>query len=605
MWSVNFHRHLQHVLAEERHPSRAVGLLEVPAGGQGRRTVEDPDVVEAEEAPLEDVLAEAVLAVHPPGEVPEELAEGVLQKSDVALPAPGLLQPVEEERGPGVHGRVHVAEVPFVGGDLAGGVQVRLVQHEVELLLGEVHVDRREGDRVESEVPGGVPRVLPLVGHGNHVVVDHVAPLPVARGTGRDGEGVDPVLLQPPVGVEEVVLLGPQHAGDGLPHHQHLVLRRLGGSDGMEELVRIPLALFDHVVESREGAFRSGDVREPKAQHRRPPRVHLEPMVGRRLGPDALGVHRLPASLDDAVVDAVLDVGPGIRSAEQPLIVGLVLGEEERHLPLHVQPALSELGVGGRDHPGALSPVDLPKCRPGRIGPPRPRVAEPERGQNVERCRLRATVGHRDPDEDILGRGLGVLDEDVEVAVVREDAGVEQLVLQLLARPMAVRHHEVVVRVGPLRVLVEPLHVGVSGCRVEVEVVLLDVLAVVALGVGQAEGALLQDRVLPVPQGEGEAEPLLVVGKPGQPIFAPVVGAGACLVVAEVAPGVPVVAVVLADGAPLPLAQVGTPLPPGDAFVAGIRQPLELGNSVAVRHGVLLLDHWSFRPPTAGDGPGC
>ena len=62
-------RELQHVLAEQGHPGRAVRLLEVAAGGQRGAAVEDADVVEAEEAALEHVLAEAVLAVDPPGEV--------------------------------------------------------------------------------------------------------------------------------------------------------------------------------------------------------------------------------------------------------------------------------------------------------------------------------------------------------------------------------------------------------------------------------------------------------------------------------------------------------------------------------------------------------
>ena len=66
-------RQLQHVLAEERHPCRAVRLLEVAAGGERRAAVEDADVIQAEEAALEDVLAEAVLAVHPPGEVEQQL----------------------------------------------------------------------------------------------------------------------------------------------------------------------------------------------------------------------------------------------------------------------------------------------------------------------------------------------------------------------------------------------------------------------------------------------------------------------------------------------------------------------------------------------------
>ena len=49
--------------------------------------------------------------------------------------------------------------------------------------------------------------------------------------------------------------------------------------------------------------------------------------------------------------------------------------------------------------------------------------------------RLGAAIVDGDLDQDVLGRRLGVLDEDVEVAVLVEDAGVEQLVLELAAAP--------------------------------------------------------------------------------------------------------------------------------------------------------------------------
>ena len=157
------------------------------------------------------------------------------------------------------------------------------------------------------------------------------------------------------------------------------------------------------------------------------------------------------------------------------------------------------------------------------------------------------------------GAGLRVLDLDVEVAVVVEDARVEQLVLQLVPYRARVRRDEVVVRERGLRVLVEPALVGVRREVVDVEVVLLDVLAVVALGVRQAEQPLLEDRVAPVPQREREAQPLLVVADPGDAVLAPAVGARPGLVVGEVRPRVAVVAVVLADRAPLALAEVGPP----------------------------------------------
>jgi hypothetical protein len=60
---------------------------------------------------------------------------------------------------------------------------------------------------------------------------------------------------------------------------------------------------------------------------------------------------------------------------------------------------------------------------------------------------------------------------------------------------------------------------------VEVEVVLLDVLAVIAFAVGQAEQALLQDRVFAVPQREREAQPLFVVGNAAEAVFSPAIGA--------------------------------------------------------------------------------
>ena len=173
--------HLQHVLAVEGHPGRPVRLLERPAGGERGAAVEDADVVEAQEAAGEDVLPLRVLPVHPPVEVEHQALEGARQELDV-LPAQVLLHLVEEERRPGVHRGVHVAEVPLVGRHLPVGVAVEAPEHQEELLLGEVEVHERQRDRVEGQVPGRVPGVLPLVGHGDDVAVQHVEPLGVPDG---------------------------------------------------------------------------------------------------------------------------------------------------------------------------------------------------------------------------------------------------------------------------------------------------------------------------------------------------------------------------------------------------------------------------------------
>ena len=54
-----------------------------PPVGSGARAVEDADVVEAEEAALEDVAPLGVLAVDPPGEVEQQLVEDALEEGAV------------------------------------------------------------------------------------------------------------------------------------------------------------------------------------------------------------------------------------------------------------------------------------------------------------------------------------------------------------------------------------------------------------------------------------------------------------------------------------------------------------------------------------------
>ena len=98
-----------------------------------------------------------------------------------------------------------------------------------------------------------------------------------------------------------------------------------------------------------------------------------------------------------------------------------------------------------------------------------------------------------------------------------------------------------------------------ASAYVEVEVVLLDILTVVALAVGQAEQALLENWVAAVPQREGKAQTLFLIADAGDAVLAPVIGARASLIMVEVAPCVTALAVVLPDGTPLTLAQIRPP----------------------------------------------
>src|SRR5262249_16706789 len=154
------------------------------------------------------------------------------------------------------------------------------------------------------------------------------------------------------------------------------------------------------------------------------------------------------------------------------------------------------------------------------------------------------------------------VDLDDPVAVVIEDAGVQQLVLGVELPAPAVLGEEVVVRERRLRIVVPPAVPRVARRRVEVPPVLLGVLAVVPLLARAPEDPALQDRVRPVPGRKAEAESLLDVAEAGQAVLAPAVGARARMVVREVLPCRAARAVVLAHGSPLPLAHVRAPQVP-------------------------------------------
>ena len=150
---------------------------------------------------------------------------------------------------------------------------------------------------------------------------------------------------------------------------------------------------------------------------------------------------------------------------------------------------------------------------------------------------------------------------------------------------------QVVVGIRVLRILVQILHVRVRRRAVEVEVVLFDVLAVIAFAVRETEEAFFQDRIFAIPERERETQKLLVVAEAGQAVLSPSVGAGACLIVREVVPGVAVLAVVLAHSAPLTFGKVRPPLFPRGFRLASFVQPDHLLVLVRIPYSSLLGFH--------------
>ena len=56
----------------------------------------------------------------------------------------------------------------------------RGVKDQNQLAFGEVGIDHGQGYAMETEVPGGIPGVLPFVRHRNHIGIVEVRPLVIA-----------------------------------------------------------------------------------------------------------------------------------------------------------------------------------------------------------------------------------------------------------------------------------------------------------------------------------------------------------------------------------------------------------------------------------------
>ena len=582
--------HAQHHERIEGHPRRAIRLLDDVTLGKVR-PVDRPDVVQAQEAALKDVVALAVHLVDPPGEVDDQLLEDAGKEVDVTC----AIDLEDPDRGPGVHRWVDVVEVPFVRRERAVGVHVPLAEHEQQLVFRVLRVDVREDDGVEGEVPRGEPGVLPRVGHRHDVIGVEVTPPHVAGVCmPRRRRWFGGIAVQPSRYVVPEELLAPDHAGEGATHDVCLIGRDVRRREPGVEVIGFALA---RLHESVEAALGPTGIRVITLAGRPQAQSHLHGLPGRHrecVMPGALRALMIGIDsgrpMDDVVVDAVFGIGPVEGRAEDALGVGAVVAEER----------LGRGAIRGRcciEVIGAQPPVigdDAARVqgelRRGSALPPGPRVAENRRGQQVQRVRFGS--GIRDPDADgrVGGIVLRVSNIDDPVAVLVEGPGVEQLELRILARARTIDGHQLLIGERRLRVVVVRTQPCMRGGGIVVPPVLLGVLAMIALPAIEAEESVLHVTIAAVPHGEGEGEVLVQVAEAEDAVLAPAEGPRSSLVVGEIAPGVAVIGIVLADGAPGSFSEIGTPEVPGPGL---LRSKAVV---TAVSHASLLTGHPPILP---------
>src|SRR5262245_47949494 len=114
--------------------------------------------------------------------------------------------------------------------------------------------------------------------------------------------------------------------------------------------------------------------------------------------------------MDQEVMDAVLHVRTVVRRAMDALRVGFVLREQQRRSAVAPEESVAQFGVTRLDRI-----ADSHQTRLVRLAAPRPSVAEPQGRYDVY-FRARGTpIVDRDLDQKVLGSGLRVLHEHIEV----------------------------------------------------------------------------------------------------------------------------------------------------------------------------------------------
>ena len=212
-----------------------------------------------------------------------------------------------------MHRRIHVGEVPLVGGHLPVGVGVPFAQEQDQLVLAELRIDSGEGRGVEGEIPGAVVGILPGIGHREDVAVEEMHPVRIARGMTSGGRGFGSVTAGPLALDEIIELLAPEQTRIGLACHK-LLLRVEGGINGRRVelfgLVETHRKDLRMVLAKRidRGIAPLSLCGEAQADFHAFSRRNGEIVAGGDLGSGHGRIHRIGLAVDHRVMEGILGV---------------------------------------------------------------------------------------------------------------------------------------------------------------------------------------------------------------------------------------------------------------------------------------------------------
>src|SRR5947199_9175229 len=98
---------------------------------------------------------------------------------------------------------------------------------------------------------------------------------------------------------------------------------------------------------------------------------------------------------------------------------------------------------------------------------PGPSVTQPEGREHMQRRCIWTVICRSDTNEDILWIDFSILDHNVEVAIIRKNARVDEFVFRFTSPATAILRRQLSVGESALRILVQGLHIGMVGSTVK------------------------------------------------------------------------------------------------------------------------------------------
>ncbi len=160
---------------------------------------------------------------------------------------------------------------------------------------------------------------------------------------------------------------------------------------------------------------------------------NLQFVVCRGFGAHRHGSNSVLLTVHDVIVDTVLHACASVLDTVQPLLIRLILSEENFGRFVAIEPSFTESGMLNFDTAGNAAHV-------GTLGvaAPRPGIAEPDGGEEAQRSCFGPTVGCGDFDQNVFNIALRVLHANIEIAIISENAGTEQFEFRLVFSATAV-----------------------------------------------------------------------------------------------------------------------------------------------------------------------